>query len=192
MKKSVLILAALFALISGQSQTLKPNSVSIAYFGETITHPGLRISVGYEKQLQTKIKTGKAEERSVLRSIVLRPSMGLFYHKHYQTGFFVLPETGYRRVNDKGTFTGFGVGIGYLRTAVPNTYTLSASGDISRVKTGNNHLVSSLYFVAGKDLSVRKNSPISWYIKPQIMQSVFSSNAGAGYFMLELGLSYKL
>ena len=176
-----------------QAQSLRPKSIYASYFGETVTHPGLKIGVTYQLKFWDKTKTRKnGDKRIIQRSIELSPGIGFFYHKDYQTGLFVLPEWSYSRKNAKGNFLTAGIGVGYMRTFIPNVYDLNANGEIESIDAGYNYFLTNYSITFGKDLSVKKMIPISIYIKPQLMYALPNATNGISYFALELGASYKL
>ena len=189
----LLFIALLTTCSSLQAQSLRPKSIYASYFGETVTHPGLKIGVTYQLKFWDKTKTRKnGDKRIIQRSIELSPGIGFFYHKDYQTGLFVLPEWSYSRKNAKGNFLTAGIGAGYMRTFIPNVYDLNANGEIESIDAGYNYFLTNYSITFGKDLSVKKMIPISIYIKPQLMYALPNATNGISYFALELGASYKL
>ncbi len=189
----LLFIALLTACSILQAQSLRPKSIYASYFGETVTHPGLKIGVTYQLKFWDKTKTRKnGDKRIIQRSIELSPGIGFFYHKDYQTGLFVLPEWSYSRKNAKGNFLTAGIGAGYMRTFIPNVYDLNANGEIESIDAGYNYFLTNYSITFGKDLSVKKMIPISIYIKPQLMYALPNATNGISYFALELGASYKL
>jgi hypothetical protein len=192
MKKIFLVfILALLHYSIGQSQ-IKPSGIGISYFAEVGTHPGFRLFVDYEKNLNPKVKNRKGLEKTIQRSFVLRPTLGYFHHKAYQNSFFVLPELGYQRVNHKGTLFSYGIGMGYMRSQIPQVYQLNQSGEVEKTRTGHNRFATSIHLGFGKDLSVRKSLPISWMIKPQYWRTFPNTKGGIAYFFLEAGIAYHL
>ena len=189
----LLFIALLTTSFILQAQSLRPKSISASYFGETVTHPGLKIGVTYQLKFWDKTKTRKnGDKRIIQRCIELSPGIGFFYHKDYQTGLFVLPEWSYSRKNAKGNFLTAGIGAGYMRTFIPNVYDLNSNGEIESNDAGYNYFLTNYSITFGKDLSVKKMIPISIYIKPQLMYALTNDTNGISYFALELGASYKL
>lgn len=176
-----------------QAQSLRPKSISASYFGETVTHPGLKFGVTYQLKCWDKTKTKKnGKKRIFQKSIELSPVIGVFYHKDYQTGLFVLPELSYSRKNAKGNFLTVGIGAGYMRTFIPNVYDLNSNGEIESIVAGYNYFLTNYSITFGKELSVKKMIPISIYIKPQLMYALPNATKGISYFALELGVSCNL
>lgn len=183
-----------FAFTDLFSQKDKLSSISYSYFGEMITHPGFKLGVNYqlkhwEKDQGTK-KTG--ETQPISKSILIGPTIGFFYHKRYQTGLFIMPEVKYKRQNQQGRFYELGVGLGYLRTFIPNTYEVNENGEVRATSAGHHYFATSYFVSFGKDLSVTKNIPVAYFIKPQFLYAVPNFPKGTGYFAFEIGMNYKL
>ena len=188
------LLLLLFTLVlTVKAQKGRSASLSIAYFGEMLTHPGVKIGLNYNLLGWTKNKrTRRGQERSVDKNLLLQPSLGIFYHERYQAGLMVLPEWSLLRQNERGGHFSVGAGVGYLRTFIPNTYEVSASGEISKVTAGHDYLLTSYFISFGKDFSVQKDLPFGYFIKPQFLYAAPNFPKGVGYFALELGLQFKL
>lgn len=176
-----------------QGQHFKPQSMDVAYFGETLTHPGFKVGVQYPLKSweKTKIKKGGIEN-GIQKSIVLSPSLGIFYHKNYQTGLFILPELGYTRKNKKGNFLTYALGAGYMRTFVPNVYDLNPNGEVIKKHKNYNYFIANYSIAFGKDLSVKKKIPMGIYLKPQLMYATPNYSKGIPYFAFEMGVNYWL
>jgi hypothetical protein len=181
--------------ISGvlHSQSLNPTSVSISYFGETITHPGLKVGVDYELGSWQKSTTWKSGKSKMVRSsISVSANAGFFYHKDYQTGLFVIPEAGYTRKKANGNFVTYGLGAGYMRTIVPDVYESNPEGEFVKTSQGYNYFLANYSVAFGKDLSVSREIPMDIFVKPQLMSALPGVTGGVAYFAVELGVKYRL
>jgi len=191
--KYIFLLA--FFTMSGAiySQSFKPTSISAAYFAESMTHPGVKLALNYEfaswKQSKAR-RDGKS--KTIESSFSISPSLGFFYHKDYQTGFFAMPEFGYTRKKVNGNFVTFGLGAGYMRTIIPDVYDLNSDGEAVQANAGYNYFLTNYFFAFGKDLSARFDTPLSIYVKPQFMYALPGTPKGVWYFAAELGVSYRL
>ncbi len=175
------VFAVLFLQNLAFGQPSKP-SFSIAFFGEGITHPGLKVGLAYDL-------TGWSNPRKeVAKTISLGSSVGFYFHRRYQTGVFVLPELAYNRQNVKGRSFSFGFGLGYLRTFIPNTYEVDVSGEIAKITPGHNYFLSNLFVAFGKKVRSGKGHLKSYYVKPQLLYAIPNFPNGVGYFALEVGL----
>lgn len=189
--KYLIVLLILFTTTEISAQIKKPTAISVSYFGETITHPGLKIGLDYELKSWDRNKK-KSTQKIISKSIILSSNIGFYFHKDYQTGAFALPELSYSRKNQKGNFRSIGLGVGYMRTFIPNVYEVNTANEIKRTIAGNNYFLSTCFVAFGKDLSVKYSIPMGVYIKPQIMYALPNYPNGVTYFALEIGINYKL
>jgi hypothetical protein len=176
-----------------QGQNFRPQSIYASYFGETVTHPGLKVGINHQLKSWDRTKIKKSgNEKVIQKSIDLSPSIGLFYHSNYQTGLFVLPELSYSRKNAKGNYMTYAIGAGYMRTFIPNVYDLNSNGEIKKIHVGYNYFITNYSITFGKDLSIKKKIPLSIYIKPQLIYAIPNYSKGIKYFALEIGVNYRL
>ncbi|MEZ4773284.1 MAG: hypothetical protein R3D00_08880 [Bacteroidia bacterium] len=191
----LLLAVGVFMTTAGilHAQNLKPATINISYLGELATHPGLKVGLTYPVKSWEKSRiNNKGKEKSILTAFEISPSAGVFYHRDYQTGIFVLPEMGFSRQNGKGNYKAVGIGVGYMRTQVPHVYEIHADGEIGKIHAGYNYFVTNYSLTFGKDLSIKRNIPVGIFIKPQVMYAVPNYNGGILYFALEAGLNYHL
>ena len=187
----LLFLLSVSTILSAQINN--PTSISASYFGESITHPGLKIGINYELKNWDKTKIRKnTSKKTIYNRIDLSPSIGFYYHKDYQTGLFVILELSYTRKNAKGNFMTYGLGAGYMRTIIPNVYEINSNNEIEKTSEGYNYFLTNYFIAFGKDLSINHKTPMDIYIKPQIMYALPNYPNGITYFALEVGVCYKL
>ena len=151
MKKIITCLLALNAFVCIYSQELpkQPVTLTIAYFGEMITNPGLKIGleVGWKSWESSKTKKdGTAKSYSTN----LNPGVGIgfYYHKDYQTGLFLVPELGITRQSQRGGYWGGGFGLGYLFALTPNTYSVEG-GEVEKTTAGHGYFISDIFILKG-------------------------------------------
>lgn len=189
----LILLTLLVASTILDAQSLLPKTISASYFGEVITHPGLKLGATYELKYWGKSKIKRnGIEKVFQQSFDLSPTVGFYYHKDYQTGLFVMPELSYTRKKVNGNFVTYGLGAGYMRTFIPNVYDLNSNGEIEKVYKGNNYFLTNYFIAFGKDLSLMHNIPMDIYIKPQFMYALPNYAMGVMSFALEIGINYKL
>lgn len=187
MKKLIVIL---FFAISQNLDAQNNKYIGVSYLGETITHGGIKAGISF---LLTDWEVVKVKKNKTLQyHIDFRPNIGFFHHKAYQTSVFVLPELSFTKKRPSGNYQSIGVGLGYLRTFVPNVFEVDIADDIQKTNAGYNYLLSNYFVVFGRDLSVKSQIPVALFIKPQMMMAYPNQNAGIWYFALELGFDYKL
>lgn len=191
MRYLLTVLCLCFGLISF-SQKEKIDAISFSYFGEMIKHPGIKINADFPIKEWDKNKSAKEDYTKVFnKSIILSPALGMYYHKRYQTGLFIVPEIKYQRKNYMHSFLECGIGLGYLRTFIPNTFEVDSNGEVKNGSGGHDYLVTNYFITFGKDFIFNKPVPIAYYIKPQFMYAVPNFPTGIAYFALEIGFRYR-
>lgn len=185
--KSYFLALSLCLPFWGISQLSSPQSVNVSYFGEFITHPGLRLGLQYE--LGSKTRPHPTKSKETCHTIALRPSLGLFFHRRHQTGIFLLPEVGYLRTNQKRRQFGAGLGIGYLMSFIPNVFEVNPEGGVEPTLAAHHFVLASTYVRFGRQF---KESPWGYFIQPQFIYALPNYPNGVAYLALELGITYKL
>lgn len=171
------------------AQGIKPDGVSISYFGEMITHPGVKVSLQYPLgSWSTTHQKGKGESIGITRQLTIQPAVGFFYHKRYQTGFFLTTDISYTRQNERGGFYGVGVGVGYLRSFIPHVFEINGQGQVEKSSAGHHYFLPSLHLYFGNTL----NEKLGWFVKPQFLYALPNFPKGTGYFSLEIGITRHL
>ena len=195
LRKNYLLILYLFLPVLSFGQSFTPYSVQASYFGETITHPGLRLSATYilkEKASRKRVtdRQAGAEPLSGTNHILeVRPSLGLFFHRRHQTGLFVLPEIGYLRTNRKRRQFGTGLGIGYLHSIIPNVFEVTAEGQVEESRASHNFFLASIYTRWGRQL---KDSSFGYFVQPQFLYALPNYPNGVAYLALEIVITYRL
>ncbi len=184
------LLVFIFIVSNCWAQFKNLESVSFSYYGEMITHPGLKLSSDFKIKGWDKVKRDSLKK--INKSFIISPALGFFHHRRYQTGLFLIPEVKYKRQNPKGRFYELGIGAGYLKTFIPNTYEVGSNGEVNKTTAGHNYFATNYFISFGKDLSIQKNLPLAYFIKPQFMYAVPNFPNGIGYFALEIGIKFSL
>ena len=195
MRMRYLVLFVCFGLsqIALGQFSLMPHNIGVSYVGEMFRHPGGKLSLMYNIDHWNKVnksKRGLAKTR--INDITLNVNFGGFYHQRYQTALFFLPEIEYSQSNRKGWYWATGIGLGYMRTIIPNTYELQNDGTVTEVNAGHNYGITNLYVTIGKDLFVQKQGRFRFFVKPQFALAFPNYPTATGYFLFELGTAYKL
>ena len=137
-----------------------------------------------------KSKRGLAKTR--IRDVTLNVNFGGFYHQRFQTALFFLPEIEYSQSNKKGWYWATGLGAGYMRTIIADTYEVQEDGSVEAVNAGHNYGMASVFFTYGKDLYIQKKKLFRFFLKPQFAITFPSFPTVTGYFLFEVGVAYKI
>ncbi len=184
-----------FLLIASllQAQNLKPKSIFVSYFGETITHPGLKVGADFSCTGWSKKKIKKNGNQTVIqKNIYLCPSIGFFYHRDYQTGLFIISQLKYSRKKAKKNYLSYAIGAGYMRTFIPNVYVINSTGEIERFHTGYNYFTTNYSVTFGKIFRNKNECLKSIFFTPQLINVLPNYTKSIWYFALEIGVSFDL
>ncbi|MEZ4720488.1 MAG: hypothetical protein R2813_01260 [Flavobacteriales bacterium] len=172
------------------AQQLRPATVDVAYFGETATHPGLKVAATYPLKTWTKTKDKRGTEITLEKRIELSPNLGFYHHCHFQTGLFSIPELAYTRLKPSGRYLSIGLGAGYLGTIVPEVYRLHGS-EWERSFTTIHYAAASASLTLGKDRNTVGTGKLNTYFKPQCIYAFPGTPRGVWYLALEVGVRFQ-
>jgi hypothetical protein len=169
-------------------QNTSPDYWSVGYFGEMVSHPGLKVAAHFNLKSTEKIK----KQKKIVKTLEWSPAIYGFHHRRYQTGIILMPEITAKRINQKGNFWMVSIGAGYLRTFVPNTFSLQENGNVEKVIAGQNQLALSLSAGFGHRFQRPGLQQLSWHFQPQFIYALPGFPKGIGYFAINAGISYHL
>ncbi|GAB3327999.1 hypothetical protein GCM10027299_29460 [Larkinella ripae] len=160
---SLLVLAALMTLPGPEACA---QQLRVAYFGETVTHYGLKVA--YEHPLITRIKTRNTARKEFL----LTPGLAVYNHPDNHVGVILSPELAYQRTGRRGGVFEVSLSNSYFRYFLAGkTFEVAENGGFQRVKwAGRGAYLPTVSVGFGRDLSVRHNRPLSWYARLNLMQ----------------------
>jgi hypothetical protein len=162
MKKQIYFLSL---TLSWWGAVAQAQQLRFAYFGETVTHYGLK--VGYEQPLRVRLRPS-----SVRHEWLLVPGLAAYRHPHNHVGVIASPELAYRRTGRRGGLVEWAVSPSYFRYFLDGrTYEVGSDGTFHRVPlAGRSAFLPTVSFSIGRDYSVRRQVPISWYARLNLMQ----------------------
>lgn len=179
MKRSFLIVfLLLFTLVStyGQKDVYPETRLTIGYFGETLTHPGLNLGIEYTPFRSKKYQT------------ILAANIGGYVHKRNNTSFFIRGQWGQRIGFDNGIFIDEFIGLGYLHqfTHGGDLYDVLPNGAV--VKTPDNGspmVMPSVALGTGYDFSKKTKWNIVYFLRPEL----FWKAPFNGYYLTHLAIN---
>ncbi|MGI5863418.1 MAG: hypothetical protein ACOX6T_15380 [Myxococcales bacterium] len=181
-------LPASSALASGevteqQIQALGRWGFTLAYLGQTVTHPGAQASVQYRL-----FGSGRPHQ------IFSRGYLGGYLHPRSHVGLLTGLELGYRATASFGLSGELSVGAGYQHTflAAP-VYEVGAGGAVSEVHSaGRPGFAPSLSLGVGWDWGSRGGPPLTVTLRPQAWLLVPYAHTTVVRFGVVLGITYSL
>ncbi len=196
MKLSYLVLLILFSISKVTiAQRFSDLPIGIAYFGENILHPGVKVGVLYPLSEKEKIKQRwlfkQGNQKDIRSQYFISAHLGFYNHANNHSALFVQSELLWRKVkwHRKGNFWGFGLGAGYLRRSynIP-VYELGRNDEIKNA--GRSQVLGSFSMEFGRDLRVKRNTPLTWQVKPSLLVLAPYGHTAVLNGALELGVTY--
>jgi len=186
MQKLFFTLGALLLLGTGYAQELK-----LSYFGETFTHYGVKGA--YSTHVRSWEKVNR-KDRAVVRSIIFSPGLAIYRHPQNHIGIIVMPELVYNRKNREGFFFETGVSPGLFRSFLEGkTYEVTNEGKLEQVPlAGRTAFIPSVFFGFGRDLSVSRPVPLSWFVRFHVLKQTPYNHSSLTRIALEAGISKPL
>lgn len=172
--------------------------INISYFGENALHPGLKIGVEYGLWEKDKTKNrwlfnrnDKIGPEVKTKQLFVAGNLGFYNHANNHTGVFLIPEIGYRRTKHrKGSFLETSLGLGYLQR-IYNIDTYEA-GSTEPFKGGQSQFLTTFSVGFGRNLSFRRDLPLSWYVKPTVMLAMPQAHTAVPNAALDIGVRFTL
>ncbi len=196
MKKYVIVLGLVMgsgvAISQDDRQTVMP--VSVSYFGNFATHPGVKIGTEYHLKHISVLKEKKRKTKELLKSRIIVPSMSVYAHPQTKVGWLSAVDFELRRNNlSKGRFWGVGAGLGYLRQFnVGETYVVDESGSVKKAPLASKGYFSpQTYLTYGKYFGKNDMKNKALYSRLNV-HYIFGYNAAmVPDFSLELGMIWN-
>lgn len=176
----------LFCTFAAYAQP-RPFNWKAAYFGETVTHYGLKI--GGEWQFAEHTLTRKPVRKQWLAGAAL----ATYRHPHHHIGLIFSPEITWLRTGRRGGTFEWGASPAVMRYFLQgNTYQPAADGTLERVRgAGRLAFLPTLSVGVGHDYQVRRHWPLAWYARLNLMGQIPYNASWLPRFALELGVRYR-
>jgi hypothetical protein len=174
----------LIALLVVGLTTTQGQSLRIAYYGETVTHYGLKVA--YERVLWQQLKP----RNQATKQLLLAPSIAAYRHWQNHIGFILSPELTYRRIGRRGGLFELSVAPAYFHYFLDGiTYQVGPTGDFERVRlAGGNAFLPTVSLGIGRQVAMKGRLPLSWYTRLNLMQQRPYNTSNLIRFSLEAGI----
>ncbi|PLX05465.1 MAG: hypothetical protein C0594_07245 [Marinilabiliales bacterium] len=197
MKKSLVILMLLGFIVSVNAQidsTQQYLPITISYYGDLYTHPGLKLSTEYvlgERVIEKKRSKGRVKVRH--KQYVPKLSLTYTHHAAYYNAFLLGGEMNFRKLKPSSGFRVDKIlGMGYMRAFnAGKTYEVDDNMNISKVPlAGHNQFFMSFAFGFSKLFVETKQIPLAWHIRQSFTVYMPNNGAFGGILGFEVGVSY--
>ncbi|MFD1145063.1 hypothetical protein ACFQ4C_28295 [Larkinella insperata] len=183
---------SIFCLVAGLwfmgSLPVQAQQLRVAYFGETVTHYGLKVA--YEYPLISRVKMGNNARKEFL----ITPGLAVYHHPHNHVGVIFSPELAYQRTGPRGGVFEVSLSNSYLRYFLAGqTFEVGENGEFQRVSmAGRGAYLPTVSVGFGRDLAVRKNRSLAWYARLNLMQQRPYNASQLYRFGIECGIRKPL
>jgi hypothetical protein len=166
-----------FSHLEGQNNFSKDWHLGVAYYGNNAWNPGLQITaqkVIWDRTKEKVRNNGKVQIKH--QQFLFDANIGYFYDNPSQHVAFNNFQSLYRRVREKGKYRSMGLGLGYMRTFLPETYTVDQGGNVSQVDNPG-YWYFTPTFTLGVGRLWKRNVSLPWRIQ---VHTLFMTNYNVG------------
>ena len=186
MRRIIFILGCSLCFLRAGAQEVK-----LSYFGESITHYGLKGA--YALTLRATDRDTR-KGKPINHAYAFSPGVAIYRHPQNHIGIIILPELSYKRKRETGGFIEAGLAPGLFKTFLEGkTFEVSPEGELERVRlAGRLAFLPTAFFGFGNDLSTKKDQSLSWYARIILMKQIPYNASSLTRFAIELGISKPL
>ncbi len=189
MKRTPFFLLTLLLSISaafGQSYTLPKVQMSISFFGENLTHPGIRVGLATPIGLQLNPK------EEVDKSWVVGGYVTYYRHPRNHRALMLTGAIGRQRIGNQGLQTMFNFELGYMASVLDaEAYEWDGNQIIEAGKTSS-HFTFGLNGGLGWNFDKQRDLPLSFMVQPHLFIQAPFNSAFLPRLALETRLIYHL
>lgn len=163
--------------------TAQQFDLKAAYFGESFSHYGLK--AGVESSLFNSQKKNR---------FLYSGTVAVYRHAHNHVGVIVTPEVSWRRTGERGGFVEAGLSTSLFRYFYEGTtYERSLDGQFRKIPfAGRTAFLPGIAVGYGRDMSVTRNIPLSWYTRLVGMRQYPYNASSLTRIAIEIGVIKKL
>ena len=172
--------------MSGSDRAAETVGLSVAYYGETLTHPGAVVGGVFMPVHDARVR----------HAMVVAPELGGYVHPHNHRGLFAGAQVGYRfRADRRARGFVFQVqgGVAYQHTWVAGpVYTRGPDGSITSGRDrGRPSVRPSGSFGFGYDLAARGSIPLEPFVRVELHGRYPYNDYVLFGFAAQLGIVYR-
>lgn len=162
------------------------HQIRAAYFGETITHYGLKLA--YDRPVFHRAFTNK-RGNAIQHQFLVGGGIAFFRHPHQQKGLLLSPEVTWRRIGKRGGLFDVALSPAFFRYFYEGSTYEYVDGHFRKITlAGRNAFLPTLSVGGGRDLAVSKNLPLMWYYRVHLMRQYPYNASTLTRFALEVGI----
>lgn len=163
--------------------------VSISYYGNFVTHPGVKVGFDWNLFLVEKTKQKKTTTRTIRNLYLISPSVAFYSQKGSHLGLVVMADFAWRHYTKKLFFTETSLGLGYFRKFNSGeTWVENEDGSVSNIgNTSRGYFTPSVSFAFGKQFRLKSDQSIEVFTKVNTNLLMDYNTSVVPEFSLELG-----
>lgn len=174
----------------------------IAYFGEFIGHPGMKIGVAYPFAQKLKTKDKQKRKYTLTKTRIHQWKAGAnlaFYHQvNNHNGYLFNIELTYQKIRNKSKkpnkfkYFDASIGLGYFHYELSGKTFQATENGFEEINGNGNALMPSLSVAWGKNIRFVKSANVRYYVKPTILLELSAGTGTHTRFALEIGVATTL
>ena len=172
------LLCLIHSVQAQESVQRKSPSLSLGLTSQSLLQPGLRIGCEW------KLNTWEVEDK--IKSVFLRPEIAGYFRTDVHISYLMQVNGGYVRTKaDKGSFSAWSLGLGYLHQSQVTEYRVALS-DGSKEKMRQNWpwFLATINYEFGKNIG----SDWSWYGRISPGTKISAERESAALLFIEWGV----
>ena len=176
--------------LSAQTFELPKFQISLSYFGEMMTHGGIRL--GITTPISQTIKD-KGEEAFINKGWLVGGYVTYYKHPRNHKGLMFTGAIGRQRIGKNGFQTSLNIEAGYMLSILDGeTYEWNSSEIVEADSRGSSHVVFGLNGGFGWNFGKKTDLPLSFMIQPHFYFQAPYNTIIVPRVALETKLTYKL
>lgn len=165
-------------------------NIRLAYFGETVTHYGMRGGMEYNLR---SVENSRSDGRIVTNDLYVGLTLTIYRHPHNHVGLIVAPELGWRRTGKRGGILQAAISPGLIRTFYEGTtWQTDGNGGFKRIPlAGQWGFLPGISAGFGHRLGKAPDAPYSWFCNLHYLRQYPYNHAYLHRMALEVGIIKK-
>jgi len=191
LQATLILLLIIFCLtnVETKAQVGKhfPHAVSINYFGESLTYPGLSVATEFLLKHREKGK----REKIIDKLFTVGIKIGGYHHANNHSAFFIQPFLSWQRIGNNGFLLQVETGAGYfIRNNDGIIYRVNSQKNVETMTAARYKFMPSVSAGIGYNFRKKTNFPFSIQIKTGIFLEIPNNKNFLPHKFTEAGISY--
>ena len=178
-----------FKPLVAQDYSIPELQASIGYFGELITHPGVKLGINYTFKQKSKIKKSK---KQINKGWLSGANATFYRHKFNHKALMLTCFIGRQRIGNTGFLMQLNFETGYMASFLDGEAYEWDGSTFQTAKKGNSHLVFGFNGGIGWDFGKRTSLPATFTLLPHLYIQAPYNTLFLPRTALAIQVTYKL